>query len=238
MNTYTEAPAPLFRFILAGCVEYRAAWEWQRSLVSERSAGECADTLLLLEHPPTVTLGRAAHHANILTPPDELSRQGVALVETDRGGDVTYHAPGQLVGYPILKLSHYGGSVIGYVRNLEESIIRLLARYDIEGTRRDGLTGVWVGQAKIASIGVRCSASGVTSHGFALNVSPDLSGFAHIVPCGLSGCAITSLQHLLGYTPAHEEVTERMICCFAAVFGLSTFLIHEIKEGAYETLHA
>jgi lipoyl(octanoyl) transferase len=225
---------------MAGCVEYQAAWEWQRHLLAERSAGRCPDTLLLLEHPPTITLGRGACRQHVLIADDELARRGVALVESDRGGDVTYHAPGQLVGYPILKLSSYGGHVLEYLRNVEEVLIRTLAGYGIVGGRMEGLTGVWVsthpspsegpdhGQwvrpdaalAKIAAIGVRLSASGITSHGFALNVSPDLRGFGAIIPCGLRNGRVTSLEQLMGTAPPLQEVAERVRAGFAEVFGI------------------
>lgn len=202
----------------AGTVPYEQAWATQRELVAQRAAGARDDALLLLEHPPTITLGRGAHREHLLAPPDELARRGVALVETDRGGDVTYHAPGQLVGYPILKLSRYGGDVLRYLRALEEVLIRVLATYGLAGERTDQLTGVWVENAKVAAIGVRLSASGVTSHGFALNVSTDLSGFAQIVPCGIRDRGVTSLAALLGAAPPMGQVRERVIRAFEEVF--------------------
>lgn len=206
----------------AGRVPYQQAWEWQRQLVIARSAGQAPDTLLLLEHPPTITLGNRADAANVLVSADELARRGVELVRSDRGGDVTYHAPGQLVGYPILKLSQHGADLGRYVRALEETIIRTLAVYGLLGERVPGLTGVWVkaGRAKICAIGVKLSASGVTSHGFALNVSPDLAGFAQIVPCGIADRAVTSLEQLLGAAPALEAVAAELLRQFAAVFEL------------------
>jgi lipoyl(octanoyl) transferase len=225
----------------AGTMSYQRAWDWQRHLVAERSARRCDDTLHLLEHPPTITLGRAAERQNILVPLDELEQRGVTLVESDRGGDVTYHAPGQLVGYPILKLARHGGELLRYLRKLEEMLIQVLASYDITAGRVDGLTGVWVNaghashvcpsvsdeppdsaalNAKIAAIGVRLSASGITSHGFALNVSPDLRGFAQIIPCGIQGRMVTSLEQMLGYAPPMGEVTERMIASFSEIFNI------------------
>lgn len=208
------------RVVHAGRMSFQAAWELQRTLIADRSAGRCGDTLLLLEHPPTITLGRAANHAHVLVDPQELARRGVDLVATDRGGDVTYHAPGQIVGYPILKLARYGGGLLGYLRRLEETLIQTLATYDVAARRVPGLTGVWVNgdRAKIAAIGVRLSASGVTSHGFALNVNPDLQGFTQIVPCGIGDRAVTSLAACLGTPPPPHEVTARLLACFAAVF--------------------
>jgi lipoyl(octanoyl) transferase len=203
-------------------VAYAEALEWQRRLVASRSAGQAGDMLLLLEHPPTISLGVRADPAHILLPAAELEQRGVAVVRSDRGGDVTYHAPGQIVGYPILKLAQHGADLGRYVRNLEEVIIRTLAAYGLEGLRVPGLTGVWVagGQAKICAIGVRLSAAGITSHGFALNVSPDLAGFAQIVPCGISDRSVTSLAQLLGAAPPTDEVEARLLEHFAAVFAV------------------
>ncbi len=225
----TTAPRTC-HLIQAGCVDYQQASQWQRHYLAERSAGRCGDTLLLLEHPPTITLGRAAHRHHILLPAEELARRGVTLVESDRGGDVTYHAPGQLVGYPILKLVHYGIRVVDYVRNLEEVLIRTLATYEITAERVAGLTGVWAYHprrpaappAKVAAIGVKFSASGITSHGFALNIAPDMRGFNLIIPCGITERGVTSLEMLLGSAPSRDEVTERLLACFAQVFGIAT----------------
>lgn len=197
---------------------YTEAWMWQKELVSQRSTGAIGDMLLLLQHPPTITLGRASHPEHVLISLEELAQRGVALVESDRGGDATYHAPGQLVGYPILKLSQHGGDVVRYIRELEEVLIRVLATYGIAAGRVDGLTGVWVGDEKVAAIGVRLSASGVTSHGFALNVAPDLTGFAQIVPCGISDRGVTSLEKILGWAPTLDEVAARVVRSFEEVF--------------------
>jgi lipoyl(octanoyl) transferase len=232
----TEPNVRTCRVRWAGLLPYQAAWDWQRQLAAARSAGSGPDTLLLLEHPPTITLGRAARREHILLPPDELERRGVALVESDRGGDVTYHAPGQLVGYPVLKLARYGGGLYRYLRGLEDVLIQVLASYGIAGGRVEGLTGVWVDtrgtppdhdspqfDAKIAAIGVRLSASGVTSHGFALNIAPDLQGFAQIIPCGIRGRSVTSLERLLGAAPPREEVAARVVACFSEVFDVRLF---------------
>jgi lipoyl(octanoyl) transferase len=209
------------QLIHAGRVDYLRAWGWMRALAAERSAGRADDTLLLLEHPPTITLGNRARPENVLASPAELAARGVALVHSDRGGDVTYHAPGQIVGYPILKLSQHGGDICRYVRGLEEVIIRTLAAFDIVGERVPGLTGVWVGggAAKVCAIGVKLSAGGVTSHGFALNVCPDLAGFAQIVPCGIDDRAVTSLAALLGRPVTPPEVEPLLLRHFADVLG-------------------
>lgn len=234
----TATPTQHYRcqIIEAGTVPYAAAWQWQRQLVRLRSAGELDDMLLLLEHPPTITLGRAAARSNVLADAATLAQQGIALVETDRGGDVTYHAPGQLVGYPILKLSRYGGNLLGYLRRLEDVIIRTLAHYGIAAGRVAGLTGVWLNSrqpfltdpaqplapapldSKIAAIGVRLSASGVTSHGFALNIAPDLYGFTQIVPCGIQGRGVTSMQAVLGEAPPYAAVRAQILHHFTELF--------------------
>lgn len=236
MHAVTETYR-ICRVIHAGRMEYQAAWDWQRRLVRERSSGRCGDTLLLLEHPPTITLGRASLREHVLLTPAELERVGVALVECDRGGDVTYHAPGQVVGYPIIKLSQYGGDLGRYLRSLEELIIQVLATYGIAGSRVAGLTGVWVDpekpalgttpQAKVAAIGVKLSASGVTSHGFALNVTTDLRGFAQIVPCGIRDRSVTSLEQVLGVAPPLSEVRERVVQSFRNIFGVNVAVASE-----------
>lgn len=211
------------RLLRLGRLPYAEALELQRGLVAARSTGEAADTLLLLEHPPTITLGAHADPAHVLLTPDELARRGVALVQSDRGGDVTYHAPGQIVGYPILKLSQHGADLGRYMRGVERVIIDTLAAYGVVGERIPGLTGVWVngGRAKICAIGVRLSAAGVTSHGFALNICPDLVGFTQIVPCGIANRAVTSLVELLGdAAPTQEAVTEELLLRFAEQFGV------------------
>lgn len=203
-----------------GRVDYTSAWDLMRRLASERSSGARGDTLLILEHPPTITLGNKARPENVLISPDDLAARGVALAQTDRGGDVTYHAPGQIVGYPIIKLGPLGLGAVDYVRRLEETIIRTLASFGLAGERVPGLAGVWVGggAAKVCAIGVKLSAAGVTSHGFALNVNPDLAGFAQIVPCGIANRGVASLSALLGRTVEIAEVEPVLLGHFAALF--------------------
>jgi len=217
----TASAVRAVRLLRPGRLPYPEAWELQRAIAAARSAGAAPDTLILLEHPPTITLGNKADPANVLLPPDELARRGVAVVQSDRGGDVTYHAPGQVVGYPILKLGPLGLGAVDYVRRLEEVIIRTLADYGLAGERVPGLAGVWVGggAAKICAIGVKLSAGGVTTHGFALNVCPDLAGFAQIVPCGIADRAVTSLAALLGRDPGADAVAARVLAHFAELFG-------------------
>lgn len=218
-NTTHQRPTCLV--VHAGQIPYIEAWNWQRELVRRRSAGMIDDTLLLLQHPHTYTMGRSTGAGHLLVMPEDLVAQGIALVESDRGGDITYHGPGQLVGYPILKLSHYGGDVLRYLRLLEETLIVTLSGYGLRGQRIAGLTGVWIGDRKIAAIGIKLSASGITHHGFALNVTADLRYFDQIIPCGITDKAVTSLDQELGRAPAHHEVEQQVVRAFGEVFGVA-----------------
>ena len=204
---------------LLGLVPYKQAWDLQAALVRARKAGEVPDQLLLLEHPHVYTVGRNGGFTHILLDGEELARRGIEVFEVDRGGDVTYHGPGQLVGYPIVDLRRQGVDAHRYLRGLEESLMRTLADYGVAAGRNPGLTGVWLGNDKIAAIGVRIS-GGVTSHGFALNVNTDLSYFGHIIPCGLVGKGVTSLAEQVGHPVPLAEVAARLADHFAAEFGL------------------
>jgi len=200
-----------------GRVPYARGIEIQQSLVAERQAGRANDLLLLLEHDPVFTLGRNARRENMLFPAEALRERGFDVFETGRGGDVTYHGPGQVVGYPILDLAPDRCDVHRYVRDLEEVMIRTCGDYGIEADRVEGLTGTWVGRDKIGAIGVRI-ARWVTSHGFAFNVATDLSAFDLIVPCGIRGRGVSSLERLLGRPVPLGEVMDRLAAHFAAVF--------------------
>jgi lipoyl(octanoyl) transferase len=206
-----------------GRVEYADALEMQKTLVEDRRAGRIGDTLLLLEHPPVITLGvkTRGKSTNILAPPDRLAEAGVGVFDTGRGGDVTYHGPGQLVGYPILDLQPDRCDVHRYVRDLEEVLIQAVAPFGVTGVRVPGLTGVWVGEPgreeKLAAIGVRIS-RWITSHGFALNVAPDLDHFGLIVPCGIADRGTTSLERLLGHAVPMDTVEDAVGKAFAQVF--------------------
>ncbi|MGQ0794371.1 MAG: lipoyl(octanoyl) transferase LipB [Deltaproteobacteria bacterium] len=178
-----------------GQVPYGEALEFQLSLLDKRIHGEVGDALILLEHPPTFTTGRGGKTENIKKTPDEFRREGVHFETVSRGGDVTFHGPGQLVGYGIFDLNNFGRDVHLYLRNLEAAIILALRDFGIEASRSDGLAGVWVGDEKIASIGVGVK-RWVTYHGFALNVNTDLSYFDMIVPCGIRGVRMTSIEKL------------------------------------------
>ncbi|MBW3621081.1 MAG: lipoyl(octanoyl) transferase LipB [Actinobacteria bacterium] len=202
--------------VRAGTVPYGTAWDWQRDLVERRATDAIGDALLLLEHPRVFTAGRRADTANLVFDEAERARRGIELFAVDRGGDFTYHGPGQLVGYPILKLA--GPRVVDYVRALEEVCIRALASYGVEAGRVDGYTGVWVGDEKVAAIGVRVSAGCVTQHGFALNVTTDLDDFGGIVPCGIVDRGVASLASL-GVDTTVDDAADRVEAAFAEVFA-------------------
>jgi lipoyl(octanoyl) transferase len=201
-----------------GRVAYARGLELQAQLVAERQAGHIPDQLLLLEHDPVFTLGRNARQENVLLPAEALRARGFDVFETGRGGDVTYHGPGQLVGYPILELPPERRDVHRYVRDLEQVMIRTCADYGLAARRVEGLTGAWLGDEKVGAIGVRI-ARWVTSHGFALNVGTDLAAFDLIVPCGIRGRGVTSLERALGRPLPTEDVIDRLTVHFAAVFG-------------------
>lgn len=203
----------------AGLVPYGTAWDWQRDLVERRARGEIDDVLLTLEHPRVYTAGKRADEHNVLWDETERGARGIELFQVDRGGDVTYHGPGQLVAYPIVQLDD-SRRVVDYVRMLEEVCIRVMASYGITGTRDAEHPGVWVGQAKLVAIGVRVNAGGVTSHGLAMNVTTDLGDFAGIVACGIEGRGVCSLTSL-GAMATVDEATGRLREAFGDVFGCS-----------------
>jgi lipoyl(octanoyl) transferase len=209
-----------------GLVEYGAAWELQRRLMAARKAGAVPDVLLLCQHPHVITLGRNGRLENLRASDRVLRQMGVAFFDTDRGGDITYHGPGQLVGYPILNLADIRRDVAWYMRGLEEAMIRATAEFGIPSRRVAGRTGVWVGapaesggEEKLAAIGVHLS-RWVTSHGFAYNVSTDLRYFDLIVPCGIVDKRATSLEQLLGRGVKMEEVSPRITAHLGELLGL------------------
>lgn len=202
-----------------GRVSYADGLALQQELVARRRAGACPDTLLLLEHPHVITLGSGSVEGHVLADEDERRRRGIELVETGRGGDVTYHGPGQLVGYPILDLKPDRKDLHRYLRDLEEVLIRAVAALGVEAGRVEGLTGVWTSRGKVAAIGVRVSSGWITSHGFALNVTTDLDYFGTIVPCGIEDRDVTSLEAELGRDPGMERVQDRVVDVFAGLFS-------------------
>ena len=216
-----KAPArPAFEVRrLSGLVPYARAWDLQRELVRLRKNDETPDTLVLLEHPPVYTVGRAAKNASNLGAGEEYLRSlGAEVFWSDRGGDATFHGPGQLVGYPILRLEDH--DTHGYLRRLEEVIVRVLQDYGLEGWHHPEHTGVWVGEKKIAAIGVKFSSGWITSHGFALNVSTDLSWFDRITPCGIRGFGVTSLERELGRKVPVADLGPRVVERFREVFRI------------------
>ena len=222
-----------------GLVPYGTALQLQRTLMELRKAGRVENTLLLLEHPPVITLGRNAQLSNVIAPPEFLAQRGVELFEIDRGGDVTFHGPGQLVAYPIFDLRSFEpGSKIGaveFVRRLEEVLIRTCGDFGIGAQRIQGLTGVWTyalpnkPEAKIAAIGVHIS-RGVTTHGFALNVNTDLDFFSLIVPCGITGKPVTSMQRELQKTLPIEEVATAASRNFGRVFQSQMLWLESLDD--------
>jgi len=205
-----------------GVVPYADALELQKHLVELRKANEIPDQLLLLEHPPVITLGVKTRNdrSHVVATPETLKAEGVEVFESGRGGDVTYHGPGQLVGYPILDLRPDRCDVHQYVRDLEETLIRVAGQFGVTADRLPGLTGVWVGNEKLAAIGVRI-ARWITSHGFALNVSTNLAHFNLIVPCGIPDKGVTSLGRLARRSVRMDEVADVTAQAFVDVFGRS-----------------
>ncbi len=210
---------PTFYWCDLGKVPYREAWDVQARLVAARRQGLVGDLLLLLEHPPVYTLGRGGKAEHLRVSVQWLRRQGAEVFEVDRGGDITFHGPGQLVGYPILDLSAWGRDLHRYLRSLEEVLIRALAAFGLRAGRKAGYTGVWVGDRKIAAIGVKLNSGWITSHGFALNVSTDLRWFDYIVPCGIRDYGVTSVSAELGMNVSREAAMGPVVEAFGQVFG-------------------
>lgn len=208
------------RYCWLGQLDYPAAWDLQKRLMEAKEKYGLRDAVLFLEHPPTYTLGRGGNPSHILASRERLRELGAVLHQTSRGGDITFHGPGQLVGYPILDLDRLGISVVGYVRSLEEVLIRALSVFGVNGRRLNGFPGVWVGKEKLAAIGIRVNARKITSHGFAINVNNDLEYFSHIVPCGLKEKGVTSLARLRGRDIEVSEVLKEVVNAFGDVFGM------------------
>ncbi|MHC1724919.1 MAG: lipoyl(octanoyl) transferase LipB [Syntrophobacteraceae bacterium] len=205
------------RFCRLGRVDYLDAWTLQKELAQAVAAGE-PNILLLLEHPPTYTLGARGGEANMRVPRETLELGGAAVYNVDRGGDITFHGPGQLVGYPILNLKKLGLGIRQYLRSIEEVIIQTLASYQVVSGRSEGFTGVWTEDEKIAAIGIKITAKRITQHGFALNVNTELTYFRQIVPCGITDRGVTSLSNILGREVPLAEIAARTGNAFASVF--------------------
>ena len=225
-----DAATLLVRWL--GRVAYADAVELQERLVAERRAARAADSLLLLEHPAVITLGRGSNRSHLLADGEELRARGIEVHECGRGGDVTYHGPGQLVGYPILALRDGRRDAHRYLRDLEDALLRTAADFGVHAERISGLTGIWVGNRKLAAIGVRLSTGWITSHGFSLNVGPELDGFSTIVPCGIRDRGVTSLTELTGRAPRLREVAARAALHLAQVFDVTP----QVSERPGESL--
>ncbi len=212
-------------------IEYGEAWKLQKSLLDARVSGKIEDCLVLLQHPPTFTFGRRYKEDNLITNKEYYGSLGFAVYKTDRGGLATYHGPGQLVGYPIIKIATYTKDYYQYLRMLEDVMIRTLTNFDIVAERNEGYTGVWVDNAKIGFIGVRMS-FGYVMHGFSLNVNNDVFPFNYITPCGIQGVRITSVQELLNTSVDMQEVYVKLANHFSDVFQIQMV---PIEKGAIIT---
>jgi lipoyl(octanoyl) transferase len=205
-----------------GLIDYKQAWDLQKEIFDLRLRNEINDTLFLLEHPHTYTLGKVAEKQNLISSESQLKELGVSVYEIDRGGDITYHGPGQIVGYPIIKLSDWKEDTHLYLRGLEEVMILTCREYGIESERNSKYTGVWIGNRKIAAIGIKVS-RWITMHGFAFNINTDLSYFGGIIPCGIKDKDVTSLQRELGREINIDEVKEKLEKNFKKVFDYDDF---------------
>jgi lipoate-protein ligase B len=215
-----------------GTISYQEAWDLQRTIHLMRTSGAIEDTLLLLEHPHTYTLGKTADRTNLIGSEEYLKKNGISVFDIDRGGDITYHGPGQIVGYPIINLNNWKPDTHLYLRNLEEVMIKVLADYGVESGRKPEYTGVWVGESKIAAIGIRVS-RWVTMHGFAFNINTDLELFNGIIPCGIKDKEVTSLSRLLKRDIDINEVKQKLRDQFVLQFEYST-----LKEiDIYQLVH-
>lgn len=203
---------------LGSGIPYSDALAFQRTRRAAVESGNAPEAIVLLEHSPVITLGRNAHASNVLLPLELLAQRGIVIAETDRGGDVTYHGPGQLVAYPIIHIERRGLSITGYLRLLEQAVIDTLAAFGVIGERLAGYTGVWVNGAKVAAIGIGVH-RGVTFHGTAINVAPDMTHWQLIVPCGIADKPVTSLKELLGTAPPIAEVGESFVRAFTAALS-------------------
>ena len=208
-----------WQLLKLGIVDYKQTHNLQKQILQDRVDNKCPDTMILLQHNPVITVGRGGDNKNIIVSQAILDSYGIKVYEIERGGDVTYHGTGQLTGYPIIDLRNYKKDVHWYLRQLEEAIIKFLSYYDIIGKRVSGRTGVWVGDEKIAAIGVAVK-RWVTYHGFALNINPDLSHFKLINPCGITDKEVTSLVKILGFDVEMAEVEDKIISAFSDIFDV------------------
>lgn len=201
-----------------GLIDYKESWDLQKEILELRAGGKINDVLFLLEHPHTYTLGKVADKKNLIGSEEYLEKNKISVYDIDRGGDITYHGPGQIVGYPIIDLQEWEMDTHKYLRGLEEVIIRTCAEYGIEGTRNPKYTGVWIEDRKIAAIGIKVS-RWITMHGFAFNINTDLDFFKGIIPCGINDKDVTSVSRETGKKVELDEVKEKLISNFKIIFG-------------------
>jgi len=211
-----------FNYCDLGLIDYQFAWDLQKEIFDKRIDDKTDDTFFLLEHPHTYTLGKVAHIENLLMNDSQLKELGISVYEIDRGGDITYHGPGQIVGYPIINLKNWKEDTYEYLRSLEQVIINVCKEYGLETGRKANYTGVWIGERKIAAIGVKIS-RWVTMHGFAFNINTDLNFFNGIIPCGIKEKEVTSLSKELGKEISIQEVKEKLVNQFKIIFGYDDY---------------
>jgi len=222
-----------------GFIDYKEAWDLQKEIFSSRVSGEAEDFLLLLEHPNTYTLGKTAHRENLKGSEDYLKENNISVYDIDRGGDITYHGPGQIVGYPIIDLNNWYKDTHKYLRALEEVIIKTCSEYGLDCERNSKHTGVWIGDRKIAAIGIKVS-RWVTMHGFAFNVNTDLNLFNGIIPCGIQDKSVTSLNKELNSQITIQEVKDRLLNNFSDVFSYNKVITkqrEEVLQSNFSTIY-
>jgi len=222
MHTAKPSTSKEFQLIDLGIKDYKETWDFQHELFDKRVKGEILDTFLLVEHPHTYTLGKTADVNNLIFNKEQLAQKGINVYNIDRGGDITYHGPGQLVGYPIIDLKNWKQDTHLYLRGLEQIIINSCKQFGLEMGRKEGLTGVWIEDRKIAAIGIKVS-RWVTMHGFAFNVNTDLNLFNGIIPCGITDKAITSLEKETGNSIKLNEVKEIIVKEFMNFYDYDSF---------------
>lgn len=220
-----------------GFIDYAEAWDLQKHVFELRHQNTVNDVFFLLEHPHTYTLGKVTDKNNLIGSDEYLKEKKISVYEIDRGGDITYHGPGQIVGYPIINLSDWKKDTHLYLRNLEETIIRTCGQYGLETGRKEGLTGVWIENRKIAAIGIKVS-RWITMHGFAFNINTDLSLFGGIIPCGIKDKEVTSLQKELGRKVPVAEVKQKLLNYFMEIFGYDSFSEKSVSEFNSLTINA
>ncbi|WKZ70736.1 MAG: lipoyl(octanoyl) transferase LipB [Melioribacteraceae bacterium] len=223
-----------FDYIDLDFIDYDKAWDLQKEIFKLRTGDEINDTFFLLEHPHTYTLGKTADKKNLISNEAFLNKYGIKVYDIDRGGDITYHGPGQIVGYPIIKLSEWKEDTHLYLRNLEQIIIDVCSDYGLQTGRIDGLTGVWIEDRKIAAIGIKVS-RWITMHGFAFNINTDLNLFNGIIPCGITNKKVTSLQHELGKEVSINEVKEKLVEKFKHAFSYDTYKV--VLKDSFEKVN-